>query len=110
MIINKDTHPKSYKFIGDYLLGEMGKQQSLTQEMITSIPLENAVDVIIKTNARVLFDALDNIGMYISISYTKSGWKFRIDGAVPMEGSGGKNRLETEDKVFKIALDKIEQR
>ena len=107
-MITKTEYPKTYELLNKWIIGNL-KAQRQSADIVNALPTEKVIDMVLNTQGRMLFDFYDEHNLQIGIWYGKLGWKYRVEGDIPIEGNAP-TRKEAETKAFEEALNRLEKR
>lgn len=107
-MINKSQYPKTFELLGQFLQQQMTKKLPPNTPQLTDIlPGETLANLAISTNGRILYEFFDSYNLYPGVYKVPMGWKWCIEGTVPMMGNAG-TREEGESKAFEECAKRLE--
>lgn len=114
-MITQETYPKFYRMVSDWI-NSKSQMQGITPEMSKLLDPTKMVDMIVKTNARALYDILDDHGVHVGVWHSGDGWRYNVHAITGAKWNvadshiGGNTRMETEGIAFEQAAKIIESR
>ena len=110
-MVTKESHPKGYDLYKAYVKGQVIKNTSrpVPDEILDKIITDNMIMSTQKIVNRSFYDFLDEHHIVVTVSQTQSGWKWRVEDTVPMEGMSV-TRIQAENDGFIEGFNRLERK